>query len=218
LHVGDTQRLRLGYDGINRIILVSYRVGISRFVGLGDAMSMFRILTLILVLIAFYSEALAFEFSNRECEFKVNFPFRPSVKKVVQPLGNGMYSNTYMVQAVDNRTGRVFIAQCDTSFRLVQGITMSQKRKMAEWSVSTWAKMINLKNTQMFWEEQGNYSTLRMVGQRVLVEAGKRLRLAFQAREYLGRQSTMLVGVGEPASLSPSAEMEKFLNLSVQLN
>ena len=196
--------------------LLSYIAGVAlrcRFGGV--VMPLFRRLALVLAVIIFSSDALAFEFSNKECEFKVNFPFRPSVKKVVQPLGNGMYTNTYMAQAVDNRSGRVFIAQCDTSFRLAPGITMSQKRKMAEWSVSAWAKMINLKNTQMYWEEQGNYSTLRMVGQRVLVEAGKRLHLAFQTRAYLGQRSTMLVGVGELAELSPSAAMENFLNNSI---
>lgn len=182
-------------------------------------MSSCKVFTLILVGLIFSSESLAFEFSNKECEFKVDFQFLPSIKKVVQPLGNGMYSNTYMAQAIDNRSGRVFIAQCDTSFRLAKGIiTMSQKRKMAEWSVSAWAKMVNLKNTQMFWEEQGNYSTLRMVGQRILVEAGKRLHLAFQTRVYLAQRSTMLVGVGEPAELSPSAAMENFLNKSISIS
>jgi hypothetical protein len=67
----------------------------------------------------------------------------------------------------------------------------------------------------MFWEKQGNHVTLRLVGQRVLVEAGKRFNAAFQARAYLGLRSTTLVGVGELAEISPSAEMEDFLNNSV---
>lgn len=54
-----------------------------------------------------------------------------------------------------------------------------------------------------------------MIGQRVIVEAGKRFNAAFQARVYLGLRSMMLVGVGEAAELSPSAEMEDFLNNSV---
>jgi hypothetical protein len=170
------------------------------------------------VLVVIYSSpADAFEFSNPECDFKVNFPFRPSVKKVVQPLGNDVYTNTYMATAGDKRSGRVFTAQCDTTFRLAQGITMSQKRKMAEWTVREWSKMINLENTQMFWEEQGNYLTLRMIGRRVLIEAGKRFQGAFQARVYLGQRSMTLVAVGEPAELSPSATMDKFLNNSVRL-
>ena len=92
---------------------------------------------------------------------------------------------------------------------------MGQKRKAAELTVSAWSKMVNLKNTQMFWEEQGNHVTLRMIGQRVIIDAGKRFKGAFQSRSYLGLRSTMLVGVFELAELSPSAEMEDFLNNSV---
>jgi len=178
-------------------------------------MALSKIFPFFLLMIFFSNDALAFEFSHKECDFKVNFPFRPSVKKVVQPLGNGMYSNTYMVQAGDNRSGRLFVAQCDTSMRLAQGITMRQKRIATESTVSAWSKMVNLKNTQMFWEKQGNHVTLRMIGQRVIFEAGKRFNGAFQARSYLGQGSTVMVGVFEPAKLSPSAEMEDFLNNSV---
>lgn len=181
-------------------------------------MKNFLVLFLILIglSIAGASSAVAFEFSNSECDFKVNFPFRPSVKKVVQPLGNGMYSNTYIANAFDNRSDRMFSAQCETSVRLVQSITMSQKRKMAEWSINEWLKMVNLQNTNMFWEQQGNHETLRVLGQRVLIEAGKRIQVAFQARVYLGQGSTMMVAVFESAELSPSAKMEEFLNTSVQ--
>ena len=179
-------------------------------------MSLYKVFTLILVGIIFSSESLAFEFSNNECDFAVNFPFRPSVKKVVQPLGNNIYTNTYMAQAGDNSSGQLFNAQCDTSLRLFPGATMSQKRKMAEWAINEWSKMIGLNHTQMFWEEQGNQETLRMVGQRVLFEAGQKFHAAFQARIFFGQKSMMMVAVAEPARLSPSKEMEKFLNTSVQ--
>lgn len=92
-------------------------------------MALYKVFTFILVVIIFSNEALAFEFSNQECEFKVNFLFPVSVKKIVQPLGNGVYSNTYMAKAGDNRSGRIFSANCDTLFRLVRKITMSQKEK-----------------------------------------------------------------------------------------
>ncbi|MBL6934281.1 MAG: hypothetical protein ISR48_02605 [Alphaproteobacteria bacterium] len=179
-------------------------------------MQLFGVITLILLGTIISGESLAFEFSNKECEFKVDFPFRPSVKKVVQALGNDLYSNTYMVQAGDNRSGRLFVAQCDTSFRLTPDATTSQKQKMAEWAMAEWLKMTNLKNSQMYWEEQGNHVTLRMIGRRVLVEAGEQINAAFQARMYLGQRSTMMVAVGEPASLSPSATMENFLDNSVK--
>jgi hypothetical protein len=117
-----------------------------------------------------------------------------------------------MATAGAKRSGRVFTAQCDTSFRLAQNIRINQKRKLAKWSVREWSKMINLKNTQMFLEKQGNYVTLRMIGQRSLVEAGRRLSAAFQARVYLGQRSMMLVAVGESVELSPSDEMDDFLN------
>jgi len=172
----------------------------------------------IVVSVTYPSYSHAFDFSHPECEFSVNFPFRPSVKKVVHPLGNNIYSNTFMATATDKRSGLVYTAQCDTSFRLVRGITESQKRKMAEWSINSWSKMINLKKTQMFWEEQSNQLTLRMIGQRVLVEAGKKLGLSFQVRMYIGQRSTMMVGVGEPTELSPSANMMQFLNHSIQFN
>ncbi len=181
-------------------------------------MKSFLILFLILIGLSItrVSDAIAFEFSHAECDFEVAFPFRPTVKKVVQPLGNDVYSNTYMAQAIDNHSGRVFIAQCDTSFRLAPAITMKQKQQMAEWSISEWSKMTGLKHMQMYWEEQGNYVTLRMVGQRVIVEGGETFNLAFQARMYVGQHSTMMVAVGEPATLSPSLEMENYLNSSVQ--
>jgi len=73
---------------------------------------LYKFCILALVWIATSGDALAFEFSNKECEFKVNFPFRPSVKKVVQSLANGMYSNTYMAKAGDNISGRMFFANC----------------------------------------------------------------------------------------------------------
>ena len=172
----------------------------------------------IVVTVTYPSYSHAFSFSHPECEFSVNFPYSPSVKKVVQPLGNNIYSNTFMATATDNRSGRVFTAQCDTSFRLAQGITESQKRQFSEWSINAWSKMLNLKSTQMFWEEQGSQLTLRMIGQRVIVEAGKRLGFSFQVRMYIGQRSTMMVGVGEPSDLSPSANMMQFLNHSIQFN
>ena len=129
-----------------------------------------------------------------------------------------MYSNTYMAEAGGKRSDRVFIANCDTSYRLAPKATVSQKRKMAEWSIREWSKMVGLKNSNMFWEQQGNHLTLKMIGQRVLVQKGKRFNIAFQGRMYLGRRSTMLVGVGEAAELSPSAEMKNFLNNSVSWN
>ena len=159
----------------------------------------------------------AFEFSHRECEFKVDFQFQPTFRKIAQPLGNGVYSNTFMAKAVDPQHGRVFTANCDTSFGLARSLTASQKRKMAEWSLNEWSKMIGLKASRVFWEQQGDQITLRMIGRRNIIEAGKRLNAAFQARMYLGQRSSMMVAVGEPASISPSAEMERFLNGSVQM-
>ena len=171
----------------------------------------------ICLIVVLSEPAFAFEFSNQECEFKVNFPFPVSVKKVVQPLGNGMYSNTYMAKTENNRSLQVFSANCDTSFKLARSLTVAQMRKSAEWSMDQWSKMIGLKYTQMFWEQQGKYTTLRMVGQRT-INAGKRqIKAAVQARMYLGRRSMMNVAVIERASNSPSAAMERFLNTSVSL-
>lgn len=180
-------------------------------------MSLCKVLLATLFGIIISGQALAFDFSNNECEFKVNFPYRPSIKKVVQPLGDNLYANKYMAQAADKHSGRVLLAQCDTSFRFAPStITTSQKQQLAEWSVGTWSKMVGLKHTQMFWEEKGNHVTLRMIGQRVIVGGGTESNFAFQARMYLGQKSMMMVGVGEPARLSPSKEMEVFLNTSVQ--
>ena len=167
--------------------------------------------------VGYCRSAFSFEFTHSECEFKVNFPVRPSVKKVIQPLGQGRYSNTYMAKAGDRRTGRVFSAQCDTSLRFAKEITVRQKQQMAELSIRQWAKMVNLQDAQMFWEQQGGHETLRMIGQRVLIEAGRRLKASFQARVYLGRISMLTMFVAEPASLSPSVEMKQFLDHSVQL-
>ena len=181
-------------------------------------MKNFLILFLVLIGLSFTraSDAVAFEFSNEECDFEVNFPFRPSIKKVVQPLGNGIYSNTYMAQAADKSSFRIFLAQCDTSFRFAPStITTTQKQQLAEKSIGSWSKMIDLKHTQMFWEEQGNHVTLRMIGQRVFVGGETEINFAYQARLYLGQKSMMMVGVGEPAKISPSAEMYDFLNNSI---
>jgi len=100
--------------------------------------------------------------------------------------------------------------------QFVPGITAKQKRQLAEWSMRELTKLTNLKHTQMFWEEQGNYVTLRTIGQRAFVEAGEQFKMAFQARTYLGDRSIMTVFVGELAELSPSAEMENFLDRSVK--
>ena len=177
------------------------------------AINILRIFILLVSGVIASSNAFAFEFSTPECEFKVEFPFRPNVKKVVQPLGDGVYSNTYMAQAIGDRQS--YSAQCDTSFQLLINITMDQKRKMAEWSIDQWSKMIGLESMRMYWEEQNGQATLRMIGQRVLVEAGTKNKAAFQARVYLGKVSTMMVVVGEPAEYSPSANMYDFLNNSV---
>jgi hypothetical protein len=127
-------------------------------------MLLFKVLVAVLFGIIISGQALAFDFSNNECEFKVNFTFCPTIKKVVQPLGNGIYANTYMANAADKRSGRVFLAQCDTLFRVAPSTTTtSQKQRLAEWSVGEWSKMVGLKHTRMFCEEQGNHVTLRMV-------------------------------------------------------
>lgn len=178
--------------------------------GKKNALSFFFLLVL-----ALPGQAVAFEFSNNECEFKVNFPSRPTVKTIRQPLGNGIYSKTFIAKSGDPRAGRMLTAQCDNSMGLVRGLTTKQRQQMAEWSLNEWAKMIGLKGAQMFWEQHGEEMTLKMIGRRTLVEAGKRLRAAFQARMYIGNRSTMMVGVLEPANLSPSAEMYDFLDNSV---
>jgi hypothetical protein len=179
-------------------------------------MSLFKVLVVALFGSIISGQALAFDFSNNECEFEVNFPFRPSIKKVVQPLGNNLYANKYMAQAGDKHSFRIFLAQCDTSFRFAPStITTSQKQQLAELSIGSWSKMVGLKHTQMFWEKQGNHVTLRMNGQRVIVGGETEINFAYQARLYLGQKSMMMVGVGEPAKVSPSAEMYDFLNNSV---
>ena len=191
--------------------------GDTHALGSGFAvMLLFRVITLILFGTIISCEPSAFEFSNKECEFKVDFPFRPSVKKVVQALGNDLYSNTYMAQAADNSSRRVFSAHCDTSLRLAPEATLSQRQKMAEWSMAEWLKMTHIKSSQIFWEQQGDHVTLRMVGQKVFIEGGKQFSGAFQARMYVGQRSMMMVGVAEPASSFPSAAMERFLNDSVK--
>ncbi len=100
-------------------------------------MPLYKIFTLVLVGSIISSNAPAFEFSHPEYEFKANFPFHPSVTKVVQPLGNGLYSNTYMAKAVDNRAGRVFSANCNTSIRLARNITMTDPASVASKSAKT---------------------------------------------------------------------------------
>jgi len=180
-------------------------------------MKIIKVFALLILGFIVSSNALAFEFSNNECEFKVKFPFPPTVKKVVQSLGDGAYSNTYMAQAIDDRSYIVYSAQCDTSLKLISGITNNQKRKMAEWSISEWSKMVNLESSRMYWEEQGNYVTLRMIGRKILIEDGKSIKMSFQSRTYLGEVSTMTVIVGEPPDFSPSANMYDFLNNSVSM-
>jgi len=172
---------------------------------------------LLLFTIALSSYAVADEFSHSECEFKVNFPFPISVKKIVQPLGNGVYSNTFMAKAGDSRVGRMYSANCDTYLRFAPNATMSQKRKLAEWSIKKWAELTGLRTHTLYWEQRGEHTTLKLVGKRTMIEAGKRISLAIQSRMYIGHRSTMVVSVGESAAISPSAEMEKFLNYSVKV-
>jgi len=181
-------------------------------------MPFYKSVAIVILGISITSGALAFEFTNEECEYKVNFPFRPSIKTLVNPLSNGMYSNRYMAMADDATSGRAFIANCDTSLRLVPEASMSEKRKMVEWSMRQWGNIVNLKPIFLYWEQHGEYETLKVFGQRVIVVAGEQFNISFQARVYLGQRSTMMVGVGERSFLSPSLEMRDFLNNSISMS
>jgi hypothetical protein len=177
------------------------------------------VITLAIIASLFHSPSFAYEFSNKDCEFKVSFPVEPEIHFVEKPMQNGEMSQTIGAVGLQfEGASKVFIAQCDNSFKYLRPISNEEREQSAKDFVLGWAKAGGFKISKMYWEKHNDkikywekvseITTLRVVA----VQPNENAPV--HARLYLGKRSVMLLAVVEMKTDSPSTEMYDFLNLS----
>jgi hypothetical protein len=161
------------------------------------------------------SPAFTYEFSNKECEFKVIFQDEPLVRVIPKHFSYGVNSKLFRAIAKpDERTGRVLFAQCDNSLRYKCLPTKKAKVQWIEKETKDWAKATGFTDLKLIWQEKPTLS-LRASGRKLMKKMGKTVEFSLFTRTFLGDRSTMLVAGTEPSIFSPSPELREFIDNSV---